>query len=194
MADPTRILIFDADGVLIEPGGFAHLLRDSHGISSEETREFFTGPFQECLLGTRELIDALPPYLERWGWAGSVREFIDLWMCADDRPSEPALATLSEIRTNNDVLCLASNQERNRANYIDTQMGFGRLFDRLYFSCHLGAAKPMPEFYHSIQKDLDTSATEIHFWDDSAEHVDAAKEIGWNAYLYTGPDSIVRAA
>jgi putative hydrolase of the HAD superfamily len=194
VADATRILIFDADGVLIEPWGFANQLRDSYRISPDETKAFFTGPFQGCLLGTNELADVLPPFLEKWGWAGSVREFVDLWMCADDRPSERALAALSEIRTKNDFVCLASNQERHRANYIDKQMGFGKVLDKLYFSCHIGAAKPMPEFYLSIQKDLDASATEIHFWDDSMDHVDAAREIGWNAYLYTGPDSIIRAA
>jgi putative hydrolase of the HAD superfamily len=183
-------LIFDADGVLIEPWGFATLLERDHGIAAESTRRFFYGPFQECLLGQSELVEILPPYLKDWRWSGTMSEFIDLWMSADDRPDLQMLALVERLRAAGAVCCLASNQERTRARYMASRMGFAERFDRLYFSHALGFVKPHEDFYRAIERDLRVAAGEIFFWDDSPGHVEAAARRGWNAFLYEGPQSV----
>jgi putative hydrolase of the HAD superfamily len=83
------------------------------------------------------------------------------------------------------------NQERLRARYISEDMGFSARFDRLYFSCDLGVTKPAHDYYGKIQNDLEVSPNQIFFWDDSQSHVDAARNFGWNAFLYDGPHSVV---
>jgi putative hydrolase of the HAD superfamily len=193
MGTTSRVLIFDADGVLIEPWGFANVLESEYRIARSSTREFFEGPFQECLAGHSDLYDQLPPYLERWAWKGSTSDFVRLWFAEDDRPSVPAFEAIQCIRQVGDTCCIASNQERYRARYLAHSMGFAKRFDRLYFSCDLGAVKPEPEYYRAIEQDLGRRPEQLYFWDDSAEHVDAAARRGWNAYVYDGPESIARA-
>jgi putative hydrolase of the HAD superfamily len=180
----NRVLIFDVDGVLVAPRGFADALENLHGISRGATAEFFAGPFQACLIGEANLEDVLPPYLKRWDWRGSTDAFISHWLEADDRPVQGVLDAIEAARRPGDICCVASNQERMRAAYIAGKMGFETRFDRLYFSCALKAAKPQQAFFQKVQDDLGIAPGLIYFWDDSRGNVDAAAAFGWNAYLY----------
>ena len=83
------IYVFDADGVVIRPWGFATALRQEHGIAPEQTRAFFQGPFQDCLTGRADLIETLTPFVDVWGWTGTVNELIDYWLLKDDLPDTP---------------------------------------------------------------------------------------------------------
>jgi putative hydrolase of the HAD superfamily len=190
MGNVKRVLVFDIDGVLVEPWGFSSVLQDEHKIPRALTQDFFLGPFQPCLSGKANLEEVLPPYLKAWQWAGSIDDFIRLWLEADDRPSGEAFKAVESIRRPEDICCVASNQERLRARYISEDMGFSTRFDRLYFSCDLGVTKPARDYYGKIQNDLDVSPNQVFFWDDSQSHVDAATNLGWNAFLYDGPRSI----
>jgi putative hydrolase of the HAD superfamily len=189
LSKPQRALVFDADGVLIRRWGFADVLEQQHGISRRMTEKFFQGPFQECLIGERKLENALSPFLKHWRWQGSTSDFIELWMRSDDQPSLDVLQAAEALRLPGDTLCVASNQEFLRARYIANEMGFATLFDSLYFSCDLGSAKPREHFYIAVQRDLQLSADQIYFWDDSPPHVHAAAAVGWNAYLFENPES-----
>jgi putative hydrolase of the HAD superfamily len=194
MPSSGRALVFDADGVLIEPWGFADALENLHGISRDSTADFFAGPFQTCLAGGASLANVLLPYLSRWGWRESTDSFIALWLKADDRPVVDVFKAIEAVRRPGDICCVASNQERVRAAYIANEMGFASRFDRLYFSCALGAIKPKHAFYQKVQDDLGIASEHILFWDDSHQNVDAAAAFGWNAYVYESPRSISRAA
>jgi len=51
------------------------------------------------------------------------------------------------------------------------------------FASHLvGHRKPGPEIYRHLQKQTDTPADTIVFFDDSAENCDAAAALGWHAH------------
>jgi putative hydrolase of the HAD superfamily len=186
----VRAIVFDVDGVLIRPWGFADLLRERHGISRATTEEFFRGPFVTCLVGRANLEDTLPPYLARWGWPGSTHEFIRLWLESDDTPSADALAAVARFRRPGDIVCVASNQERLRARCIESDMGFAARFDKLFFSCDLGVMKPDEAFYAAVQSELHLAPQQIHFWDDSPRHMQAARDAGWNARVYQRPQDI----
>jgi putative hydrolase of the HAD superfamily len=73
-----------------------------------------------------------------------------------------------------------------------TEMGFSEIFDRLYFSCELGCQKPDPAYYATIERDLGLAGKGILFWDDSARHVESAREVGWNAEVYTAFEPFAR--
>lgn len=51
--------VFDADGVVINPWGFANALSAEYGISLDDTRAFFAGPFQQCLTGDAMLLESI---------------------------------------------------------------------------------------------------------------------------------------
>lgn len=189
--DASRlVLVFDADGVLVEPWGFARELESDFGIPRRRTRQFFRTAFRRCLAGAADLRDVLPPYLQAWGWRGSVDEFLKTWLYRDDRPRPEVLALVTQLRHSGYTCCLASNQEIHRAAYMANAMGFASRFDGLYFSCHIGALKPAVDFYHAVQRDLGVPASRLWFWDDSPHHVHGARLCGWHAFLYRNPESI----
>ncbi len=186
----TCAFVFDADGVSIDRWGFANVLSVEYGLSRDATREFFVGPFRECLTGNASLSDSVTPYLERWQWPDTVQAFVDLWMESDNQPNAQVLSHIQGLRQGGANCFLASNQEQVRANYIRTCMGFESMFERLFFSCDLGYAKPDRQFFELIAAEVEFEPHQIHFWDDSDSYVLAARSAGWNAYLYQGVESL----
>ena len=73
MADSTdiRTIVFDLDGVVVFPWGFANYLEREHGIMRAQTADFFAGPFNDCIKGQADVKLILPPYLERCKWPGT---------------------------------------------------------------------------------------------------------------------------
>ena len=136
-------------------------------------------------LGKADLSEVLPPYLAEWGWRGSCAEFMQLWFSVEDAVDVRVLAWVRTLRQSGSICCLASNQEEHRSVYMRDVMGFGAEFDRLFFSCEIGAKKPDPKFYEAIETALGLTGGQIAFWDDSPRHVEVAKERGWQAELYT---------
>lgn len=187
-----KAVIFDADGVLVFPWRFAAHLSGELGITREATWAFFEGKFTGCLLGEADLAETLPPYLAEWGWTGSCEEFMQIWFSVEDAVDARVLGAAQELRGAGVTCCLASNQEKYRAEYMRTVMGLAAEFDTLFFSCEIGAKKPDARFYETVEAALGLGGEQIAFWDDSPSHVDAAKQRGWLAALYTDYKTLVR--
>lgn len=149
------------------------------------TAPFFRGTFEDCLLGRADLVDVLPPFLESWGWPGSTTEFLDEWLTVENAPREAVLDVVAELRRRRMPCFIASSQERHRARYLATEMGFDRLFDGLFFSSDLGAAKPHRDFYAAIARRLGHAGANLLFFDDVASNVEGARSDGWRAELFT---------
>ena len=79
-----KAICFDADGVVVNPQmQFSRHLEKAHGISPQMTQTFFSGVFNDCLVGKANLEDVLPAFLKEWDWKDSVGEFINAWLLAD---------------------------------------------------------------------------------------------------------------
>ncbi|WP_179378093.1 HAD family hydrolase [Jannaschia marina] len=60
-------------------------------------------------------------------------------------------------------------------------------FDRTFVSGHMGVIKPAPEIYAQVEATLDLPPAALLFADDRPANVEAARERGWNAHLFEGP-------
>lgn len=181
-----KAICFDADGVVVNPQmQFSKHLKEEYGISPEMTQSFFQGAFEDCLIGRAKLEDVLPAFLRDWGWKGSVDEFIDTWLLTDHVIDMRVIDIVQCLRQNGMICCLATSQERNRAEYMRTRMGFQDMFDHLFFSCEAGSQKPDPAYFQHIEKTLDLEKKSVLFWDDSLVNIEAARAFGWNAEIYT---------
>lgn len=63
-------------------------------------------------------------------------------------------------------------------------MGFGELFDGIFSSAYVGYRKEEPEFFRHVLNTLNVKPEEVAFWDDSKDHIESAKNLGIQAYLY----------
>jgi putative hydrolase of the HAD superfamily len=191
---PVQIetVIFDADGVLILSPMFSVPLEKEYGISQAETTAFFKGPFMHCLVGTADTRTELGPYLEKWGWKGTVDEFMDYWFKNEHTLNAPLMEYIAGLRRGGTPCFVATNQEAYRATYMLERMGFGEAFDGMYASAHLGHAKPAAAFFEKLLAELPvTDADRVLFWDDSETNVNAARGVGLHAETYTTFESFV---
>jgi len=72
--------------------------------------------------------------------------------------------------------CLATNQERHCASYMSDQLGYRKLFDREFYSCRMGVAKPSIAYFRAIVDELGVPPAHVLFIDDRELNVTSAKE------------------
>lgn len=190
-SDRIKVIVFDLDGVMVFPWGFAGYLEKEHKITREHTREFFAGPFVACMRGEVDVKAELVPYLQQWNWPGSVDDFVEKWLESENLADSRLVDLVKDLRSNGWLCGLGTNQEANRANYIRKIMGFDSLFDYLFFSCDLGSIKPEREFFDKARSSLRCDADAILFIDNEQHYVDAAKSAGWNGRLFTSLENLL---
>jgi putative hydrolase of the HAD superfamily len=178
-----QAIVFDADGVLFTGEWFSFRLEREYGLPREQTRAFFHGPLEECILGRADLREVLPPFLEEWGWPHDLDAFLREWFSSvvvDQR----LLDTIACLQQRGLLCCLATNQERYRVGYMRSVLGFDGLFDYVFSSSQIGCKKTDPAFFHCIQQGLDLPPNALLLVDDSADNVQTARSQGWQAELY----------
>ena len=182
-----KVIIFDADEVLIlGKRRFSATLADKHGISLEKTLPFFTGIFQECLVGNADLKKVVVPYLDKWGWDKGVETLLDYWFSLESKTDKELIKYIKELRKKGIECILATNNEKHRFEYMMNKMGLKNVFNKTYASAHLGHKKPEQEFFTKIYRELkNIKKNEILFVDDSKENIKGAKEFGIHAEFYT---------
>jgi putative hydrolase of the HAD superfamily len=92
---------------------------------------------------------------------------------------------IQQLRKKGFLCCLTTSQERNRAQYMKSRMGFHEAFDHLFFSCDLGCQKPDHSYFQYIENTLMLEKQSILLLDDIEKNVKAARKFGWNAEIYT---------
>lgn len=181
-----KVILFDADGVLINGEKFSVNLEREYGISKEKTLPFFTGIFKECIIGNADLKEVIKPYLKDWGWEKSVEELLDFWFKSEHKIDEELVKYIQQLRQKGIQCYLATNQEKYRATYMLDKMGFKDCFDQVFASAHLGHKKPDLEFFSKVMEKLsEIKKDEVLFWDDTLENIEAAIQFGIKAEFYT---------
>jgi putative hydrolase of the HAD superfamily len=181
-----KIFVFDADGVICVGESFSVALERKHKIPREVSASFFTGAFPECVLGRRDLKEAIASYAIEWGWRNSVEDLLAFWFHWEHVISLEAVECVRSLRKKGHVCVLGTNQEKYRTSYLRNEMRLAGEFDQIFASCELGVAKPSAAFFSSIQKHLEVPTSSLCLIDDSEGNVVAAKKCGWGGVWYRG--------
>ncbi len=185
----TKCVLFDVDGVVVNSEMFSVQYQKKYGIVNDEMLPFYTGIFQDCLVGKVDLKEALKEWLPKWKWKGTTDEFLQAWFEAEHNIDEQIIKVVEQLRADGIKCYLATNQEKYRAQYISEKMGFAEIFDGLFLSSNIGYKKPEKKFYESVLADLKShhniKPNEIMFFDDDQKNVNGARAVGIDSYLYT---------
>lgn len=185
-----KAIIFDADGMAIHNTiWFSKHLAKEYGIKEELLLPFFQNEFQDCLVGKAGLKEELKKYITLWGWQGTIDELLAIWFKSEDNPDERVLLFVKELQAKGLICSLSTNNEKYRTNYMIEQMGFGKVFEKIYSSAFMGFKKPQAEFYNYIINDIGLKKDEVVFWDDEANLVEEVKKQGFKTEKYTDFDS-----
>ena len=197
-------ILFDVDGVLIH-GYHAKpefqkcwdedLEADFKIKRSDFKSVFIKGPFeQEVLIGQKSLDEALREVLPQIGYYDDPQRLIDYWMERDANINHELIKYIEILSKNPEItLCIATNQEHVRANYLMKEVGFNRYFTDIFYAARLGALKPALRFYEEIERLHPVSKEEIIFFDDNQDVVDGAIEFGWEAHQFDTPQDLFKS-
>jgi putative hydrolase of the HAD superfamily len=154
------------------------------GISPDAMRSFFRDVFGDCLLWKSDLREQIKPFLKEWKWTGTVDDYLNEWFCYENNVDLDLIREIQKLRKSWIHCHVATNQEKYRLEYLRNEMGFAKDFDTVFCSCELGYKKPQREFYEKILHILGANASEVLYFDDAIENIEAAKELWINAVLY----------
>ena len=183
------IVAVDVDGVLVhgnDDNGFIwqQALQRDFSIGPQQLARFFQNDWDACILGQADLRDVLPAYLESWGFAGTVDDFIAYWFTHDAHLNVTLVAELDRLKTEC-RLVIATNQDRHRARFLWYDLQLRRQFERMFASSALGVRKPDQTFWRDITVALGgVQPADILLIDDSEANVVSAREFGWQAIHY----------
>ena len=180
-----KAVVFDADGMVVKGDRPSlRLARDYH-VPMEKLNLFFDNEFKDCVLGKRDLKEAVAPYLPKWGWEGSVEDFLHFWFTESYHNDEEVISVAKKLKSGGIICILATNQERLRVSYMKNQMGLSKVFDHVIASSDIGYRKPQVEFLEAIMKLLPgISPSEVLYFDDREANVESAKMFGFQTKLY----------
>ena len=109
-----------------------------------------------------------------------IKEDIASWTVINDS----MIQFISEIRAKFFKLAIISNMNNDVLEYLRDNFRWLELFDELIFSCEVGINKPNREIYKICLRELNLSASDCLFVDDSLENVRAAKELDMHAIQF----------
>lgn len=189
-----KILLLDADGVVIRPRHkyFSDKFSEEYNIPIDEILPFFKNEYKKCAIGEADIKDVLPKYLDKWRWEGSVDEFLNYWFEGEKDLDNQLIKLIDSIRKKGVKCYLASDNEKNRADYLMDEVGLKEHFDDGFYSSSLGVTKTDKEFFEKVSKELDIEYKDIIFWDDDPENTEVAQEVGIDAYTYKDFGEFVR--
>jgi putative hydrolase of the HAD superfamily len=174
-----RAILFDADGVVQRPAGvwraeMAGLIDPGADLDA------FIGDVvaaeQPCLVGAADFPTELARVLDRWSSPGDVETALAIWR--DIIVDHEILDAIGALRRSGVVCCIASNQHAQRAAYMRTQLRYDAAFDRQFYSCEVGHAKPELAFFERIVTALALPPADVLFLDDHAVNAEAAASLG----------------
>lgn len=191
----TRAVIFDVDGVLVH-GYHArperqqrwdeNLLADL-GVDPDRFRdEFIFDIFiKKVVIGEMALIQALDKRLPGLGYKGSPMAFAQYWLSHDSRVNIELLEAIRRLKTRDDVrLYIATNQDHMRAQWLWQTLGFGDIFEDIFYSARIGMTKAHQGFFAFADARMGELDEPPLFFDDTAKVIDVALSAGWEAVLF----------
>jgi putative hydrolase of the HAD superfamily len=176
---PTAVL-FDADGVLQRaPADLQSHLAFVLGATPADREACMADYFAAeapCLTGAADFAEALAPVLAKWKTTSDVAAVLAAWQVIEVDHS--ILALIATLRRSGVYCALASNQERHRAGHMSERLAYREVFDREFYSCHLGHMNPSPDYFHEIVRLAALDPARTLFIDDRIDNVEAARQAG----------------
>jgi putative hydrolase of the HAD superfamily len=191
-----RALLLDADGVVQRS---ARVWRDEMArlIAPPQDLDAFIADVvaaeKPCLIGTADFAVELRAVLERWQSTTAAPAAFAIW--TDITVDRSILATVKALRAGGLCCGVATNQHAQRAAYMSAELGYREFFDREFYSCAVGRAKPDPEYFERVAAMLGLPPQEVLFFDDHEANAAAAREVGMNGVHFeanAGADLLIR--
>lgn len=182
-----NIVLFDIDGVVVKRDiYFSKHYSSDFGVPWDDVMVFFNNEFKMCLVGKADLKIEVAKYLPKWGWEGSVEEFLEYWFKSESEMDENLLRNVKRLRENGVKCFLATNNEKYRTEYLWNDLDLKSRFDGIFSSVEIGHKKGELEYWQKVDQKLGKPEKgRVLLWDNDEKNIARAKELGYRAEFYT---------
>lgn len=192
-SQPTRVVLFDLGGVLVELGGvgmFGSWIGETD--EAEIWRRWLACPwvrrYERGQCSTGEFARGM---VESWSLPIAPGEFLERfrsWVKGLHEGAEELVGAVSP------GLVRACFSNTNAVHWDDVfhRLGFDEMFEHSFLSYRMGLVKPDIEAFLHVVRALDVDPGEILFLDDNAINVEGARAVGLDAHRAVGVDGARR--
>lgn len=181
------LIVWDFDGVLnrnVVKGRFvwADNLQADLGIDQAALSAFVfgSGRMRGIVRGEEDLRDVVAEFLD--GHEVSPDDLLAYWFQKDALPDQDVIGWLKAHPARH---VIGTNNEARRAAYIENEMGFSDLVERVFASGRLGIGKPDAAFFRHIEAWAGVIPDRILLVDDHAPNIEAVQALGWQGFHFT---------
>jgi putative hydrolase of the HAD superfamily len=190
-----RCVLFDFGGVIAEEGFRQALVEAARedGLDAEELLGQATDAVYESgfVVGRGTEDDFWRALRARAPLSQSFEVFRDR-VLQGFVPRPAMLELVDELRGRGLTVAILSDQT-HWLDELDRREGIFRHFDRVFNSYHLGKGKRDPTVFRDVVDELGCRPAEALFVDDSAGHVERARQMGLEAVVCREPDPCIEA-
>ena len=140
----------------------------------------------DCISGELSLTKELEVLLPSIGITDPVEMFLEKWFSWDYEVNT-SLLNLIKDTDSRFIHCLATNQPKERYDYLNDKMKLNDIFQYCYSSHHFKIQKPdVGYFYHILvhqKKENNIDVGDVIFFDDKSENIEAAQKVGIRSIL-----------
>jgi len=174
-----RAILFDADGVTqVRAEDLRSMLgRALNGAPDIEglVDDIFDAE-KVSLTGERDFILELSQVLDRRSLPDRLEE-VNIALLAIE--VDQSMTDAVQVLRASEIGCyLASNQQPARVRYLSEELGYKDIFDKEFYSCTVGHAKPEAAYFNAILDDIRVPGRDVLFIDDHETNVNAARDVG----------------
>ena len=184
------VVLFDLGGVLIDFAGFEELSRlvpdtssreeiRTRWINSEAVQRFERGHIGPNQFARRIVVE----FQLRVSAENFTEQFVE-WARG------PYPGAIELLRAINKTYRVAALSNSNVLHTPIHRRGLDGVIDGFYFSDEIGHVKPNRAIFDHVVRDLAVPPEKIAFFDDTTVNVQAARELGLNAYWVDGIDAL----
>lgn len=192
----TKVICFDLDGVLLEKTHTSLVELLSKRLRKDKdflkdvlfVRASEEGGYDDYKKG---MIDE-----EYWEWLLNALEtegtftkedYLDV-LSESQSINKDAVQLIDKLRAKGIKTAICSNNYKANIERMKDRFGLDKFFDIQVFSFEVGEMKPHPSTFKELIRKSDCNPSEILYFDDKEENVEAARDAGIDAHLYTGFD------
>ncbi len=176
-----KVLLFDLGGVIVRWVGI-NALADLSGSTPNAVKAALgqSKIFHQFERGYGSPQMFLRELIREFELDVSETQMKEMWNNWVQQPYEGIADRLLNLRVNFTTACL-SNTNNLHWEHLNTYLSCDDLFDHIYASHLIHTAKPDPDCYEFVCKDLGVEPSDIWFFDDTNENVLAAQKLGMTA-------------
>jgi putative hydrolase of the HAD superfamily len=190
-----KVLLVDLDGVIIRGRHkyFSDRFSEEYNIPLQDIMPFFKNEYGIAARGQASLREVLPKYLDQWGWKGDIDSFLNYWFEGEKELDDNVVSAIHEVRKAGVKVYIVSDNEQERADYLNKELNFSSIVDGQFYSYQIGFKKSEQEFFKTIVDSIGVKPVDVLYIDDDPANVEIASDCGVESKVFTPEFSITES-